>query len=114
VPVDEQIASAIGLLVADLTGHAATSSWAFVDRDIVVCRLERGATKAERDLLAAGQAEIVRQRRDALVRDQLVAAVEQITGRTVQMAMSGILGEAWLDVFVLEPDPETRQLDTAD
>jgi hypothetical protein len=38
------------------------------------------------------------------LREQLIAAVERLTGRTVRMFLSGILGESWVEVFVLDPD----------
>jgi uncharacterized protein YbcI len=103
------IANEIGRLVAEFTGRGATKSRAFVYDDVVVCLLEDGATKAERNLVAAGKDELVRIQRDALQRameTQLVASVERLTGRTVGTFLSGIstLGESSVEVFVLEAD----------
>jgi uncharacterized protein YbcI len=107
-PLDAAIANEISKLVADLTGRPATTARAFVDPDVVVCQLEDAATKAERKLLAAGEGEFVREQRDALIKEQLVAVVERLTGRTVQMFLSGILGESWVEVFVLDSDGTER------
>jgi uncharacterized protein YbcI len=102
-PLNAAIAGEISRLVVDLAGHEATGARAFIDQDVVVCQLEGAVTKAERDLVAAGDGELVRQHRDSLMKQQLVAAVERLTGRKVRMFLGGILGESWVDVFVLDP-----------
>jgi uncharacterized protein YbcI len=91
--------------------RGATKSRAFIDQDVVVCLLEDGATKAERNLVAAGKSELVRMTRDAIQRameEQLVTTVERLTGRRVLSFLSGTstLAESSVEVFVLEP--ETR------
>ena len=73
------LANEFGKLVADFTGRGATRSRAFVEQDVVVCVLEDGATRAERNLVAAGKSDLVRVQRDALQRamgPQLIAAVD--------------------------------------
>jgi uncharacterized protein YbcI len=102
--VGAAIADEISNLVAECTGHEATEARAFIDRDVVVCQLDGAVTKAEIELVAAGEGGFVRDQRDALIKEQLVAAVERLTGRTVRMFLGGILGESWVDVFVLDPD----------
>jgi uncharacterized protein YbcI len=107
-PLNAAIANEIGKLIADFTGRGATKSRAFLHQDVVVCVLENGATKAEENLVAAGRDELVRVQRDALQRvmePALVAAVERLTGRAVRTFLSGssTLGEASVEVFVLEP-----------
>jgi uncharacterized protein YbcI len=102
------LANEIGKLVADFTGRGATRSRAFLHNDIVVCLLENRATKAEANLIAAGQTELVRIHRDALQRameKELVAVVERLTGRTVRTFLSGTStpGADSAEVFVLEP-----------
>jgi uncharacterized protein YbcI len=103
-PLNAAIADEISKLVAEFTGHEATGSRAFIDRDVVVCQLDGAVTKAEINLVDAGDGEFVREQRDALIKEQLVAAVERHTGRSVRMFLSGILGESWVDVFVLDSD----------
>jgi uncharacterized protein YbcI len=101
------LANEIGKLVADFTGRGATRSRAFLHQNAVVCLLENDATKAESNLVAAGQAELVRTQRDALQRamePHLVAIVERLTGRAVLKFLSGTStpGEDSVEVFVLE------------
>ncbi len=103
------LANEIGKLVADFTGRGATKSRAFIQQDIVVCLLQDGATRGERNLVAAGNAELVRRQRDALQRamgPQLIAAVERLTNRTVDVFLSGTdeHGESSIEAFVLEPE----------
>jgi len=103
------IANEIGRLMAQFTGRGAPRSRAFIDQDVLVCLLEDGATRAEANLVAAGNAELVRRGRDALQRamePQLVAAVERLTGRTVRSFLSGTstLAESSVEVFVLDAE----------
>ena len=103
------IANELGKMISEFVGRGATRSRAFVHNDVVVLLLEDGATRAEVNLVAAGRAELVRQARDALQRameDDLVAAVERLTGRTVRTFISGLStqGESASEVFVLEPE----------
>jgi uncharacterized protein YbcI len=79
------------------------------NNDVIVLLLEDGATRAEVNLVAAGREELVRQQRDALQRameDDLISAVERLTGRTVRTFLSGLSteGESAVEVFVLEPE----------
>ena len=103
------LANELSKLVADFTGRGAQRSRAFLHQDLVVCVLEDGATNAEKNLVAAGQADLVRQGRDALQRAmaaQLTEAVERLTQRTVRTFLSGsdYTGAASIEAFVLEPE----------
>jgi uncharacterized protein YbcI len=107
------ISNEIVRLVADFTGRGATKSRAFIHQDVVVCLLEDGATKAESNLVAAGNAELVRTSRDAIqqaMEQQLVSTVERLTGRRVRSFLSGTstLAESSVEVFVLEPETQTE------
>ena len=104
------LANELGKLIADFTGRGATRSRAFVHQDLVVCVFEDGATRAERNLVAAGKSDLVRIQRDALQRamgPQLVAAVERLTDRTVRTFLSGTdeEGGCSIEAFLLEPEP---------
>ena len=108
------IANELGRMISDFVGRGANKSRAFVHNDVVVLLLEDGATRAEVNLVAAGQAELVRRQRDALQRameDQLVAAVERITGRTVRTFLSGLStdGASAVEMFVLEPEADAEK-----
>jgi uncharacterized protein YbcI len=103
------IANEIGKLTADFIGRGSERSRAFIAGDVVVCLLENGATKGEHNIAAAGRPDVVRLGRDILQRameDQLVAAVERLTGRKVRTFLSGSStpGDSAVEVFVLEPD----------
>ena len=105
------ISNELGKLVAEFTGRGATRSRAFIHQDLVVCLLEDGATRAERNLVAAGKPELVRLQRDALQRalaPQLIAAVERLTGRIVRVFMSGTdeSGGSSVEAFMLETSAE--------
>lgn len=102
------LANELGKLIAEFTGRGAQKSRAFIDQDLVVCVLEDGATNAERNLVAAGKADLVRLQRDALQRAQgpeLISAVERLTQRKVRIFMSGTdeNGGTSIEAFVLEP-----------
>ena len=111
-PMGAAIANELGKMISEFVGRGATRSRAFVYNDVVVLLLEDGATRAEVNLVAAGRAELVREQRDVLQRameEQLVAAVERLTGRTVRTFLSGssTQGESAVEVFVLEPEALT-------
>ncbi len=104
------LANEIGKLFADFSGRGATRSRAFLHQDVVVCLLEDGATRAERNLVAAGKADLVRLQRDALqyaLAPQLIDAVQRLTGRHVRTFLSGTdeAGGSSVETFVLEPVP---------
>jgi uncharacterized protein YbcI len=103
------LANEIGKLVADFTGRGARRSRAVVYQDLVVCLLEDSATNAERNLAAAGRADVVRLQRDAVQRvmgPQLIEAVERFTHRKVRTFLSGSDndGGSAIEAFVLEPE----------
>jgi uncharacterized protein YbcI len=107
--LNSALANELGKLVADFTGRGAQRSRAFLHQDLVVCLLEDGATNAEKNLVAAGKSDLVRQTRDALQRamaQQLIAAVERLTNRTVRTFFSGSdeSGGSSIEAFVLEPE----------
>jgi uncharacterized protein YbcI len=101
------LANEVGRFIAEFTGRGAQRSRAFVDQDVVVCVLEDGATNAERNLVSAGRADLVRLQRDALQRamgPELIELVERLTRRTVRGFLSGSdeSGAAAVEVFLLE------------
>ena len=112
------LANELGRLIADFTGRGAQRSRAFLHQDMVICLLEDGATSAEKNLVAAGKADLVRQGRDALqhaMAPQLVSAVESLTRRSVRSFLSGTdhAGATSIEVFVLEPENTAAGLDAA-
>lgn len=104
------LSNEIGKPIADFAGRGATRSRAFIQQDLFVCLFEDCATRAERNLVAAGKSELVRHQRDALQRamaESLTAVVERLTGRTVRTFLSGMDEDAGsaVEVFILEPEP---------
>src|SRR6185503_4693653 len=84
--LNAEIANAVVGIIAEFTGHGPSRSRAFVHEEVVVCLLEDGLTRAERNLIAAGRQDLVDELRDAFQRstkERLVASVEHLTGRTV-------------------------------
>lgn len=113
------LANELSKLVADFTGRGATRSRAFVHQDLVVCLLQDGASRGERNLVAAGKSELVRLQKDALqhaMAPQLIAAVERLTGRTVRTFLSGTdeEGMSAMEAFVLEPEPPEAEQTSRD
>jgi uncharacterized protein YbcI len=103
------LANELGKLIADFTGRGATRSRAFLHQDLVVCVLEDGATRAELNLIAAGESELVQLQRAALQRamgPRLIAAVEHLTRRKVRTFLSGNDERAGssIEAFLLEPE----------
>jgi len=113
-PSSGQLASAISnavvSLFADYLGRGPTRARTAFGRDLVTVVLEETLTKAERRLVAEGEVETVLDTRRTFqrtMRDDLVAAVERLTGRTVTAFMSDQHANPDLsvEVFVLEPEP---------
>ena len=113
------LANELGKLIADFTGRGATRSRAFIHQDLVVCLFEDGATRAERNLVAAGKSELVQLQRAALQRamgPRLIAAVERLTSRKVRMFLSGTDedGGCAIEAFLLEAEPAVSGRETSD
>jgi len=101
------IANEIGHLLADFTGRGATRSRAFVHDDVVVCLLEHSLTKAEQNLVTAGEAGAVRRLRDVFqsaMETELIGIVERLTGTRVRAFVSGtnVSTDTSTEVFLLE------------
>ena len=80
------ISNAVVRLHKKYFGKGPTKARAYFDGDVVTCVLSDVYTRAERTLLENGHTATVLNHRHALqeaVRDEFVAAIEQITERTV-------------------------------
>src|SRR5947209_16762128 len=85
--------NAITKLHRQYYGRGAASSRSLVGRDHIVCFLEDIYTTVERTLIEDGKFETVAATRQAFqmtLRDDFVAAVEEITGRRVVTFMSQV------------------------
>ncbi len=85
------ISNAVVRLLAEYTGRGPTKARTYINEDYIAVVLQDTLTKGERSLVRDGKTELVLATRKAyqntMSRD-LVAAVEQLTGRTVYAFLS--------------------------
>lgn len=114
--VTAKISDEIVRLLAAETGHGATRAWTTLGDDLIVCVLQGVLSKGEQNLVRNGTREIVLRTRHAyqeMMERDAVAAVEQISGRTVRAFTSAnhLDEDIAVEIFVLEPlgdgSPET-------
>ncbi len=94
-------------LMSAYTGRGPTKVWTSIDQDLVSVVLRDTLTKGERSLVADGRAELVLGMRKAYqqtMRNELIAAVERLTGRKVIAFLSDnhIEPDIAIECFVLE------------
>jgi uncharacterized protein YbcI len=90
------ISNAVVGLLHDYTGRGPTHARTTIGPDTIVVTLRDSLTKAERTLASRGQAlEVLAMRRafQNTMKDDLIAAVERLTGRTVEAFLSDNLYE---------------------
>ncbi len=102
------ISNAVVGLLHDYTGRGPTHARTTIGPDTIVVTLRNSLTKAERKLAGCGQAlEVLAMRRafQKTMRDDLVAAVERLTSRTVEAFLSDNLHDpdVAVEVFLLAP-----------
>ena len=107
-PLAAAITTKVVQVFGDYTGRGPTRGRTFINENLVSCLLQDTLTKPERSLVAAGEVDTVlevRRRFQATMRDDLVAAVEELTGREVAVFMSEnhVDPDVALESFVLEP-----------
>jgi uncharacterized protein YbcI len=108
------IAGAIVRIQREYIGRGPTRARAFYRRDVIVVVMEDTLTKAERSLASGGETESVvqmRRRYQDTMRDQMVEAVEELTGSKVVAFMSDnhVDPDMTAELFVLnEPLPAQR------
>ncbi len=105
-----RISTQVVALFKEYTGRGPTKCRTTIRDNLVVCLLEDTLTKAERSLIADGKQDEVLQTRHSFqmtMRADMVAAVEEATGRSVIAFMSDNHVEPDLacEIFVLEPEP---------
>jgi uncharacterized protein YbcI len=104
-----EISNAISRLHKEFIGRGPTNSRTTIDGNLVVCLLEGGYTRAEQTLNANDKGDLVAAGRLGLqdaMRQAMIAAVEQITGRRVYSFMSAndLEQNHQVEVFVLTPE----------
>lgn len=102
------ISKAVVKLLHEFTGRGPTKARTTIGADSVVVTLRDSLTKAERTLASHGQAtEVLAMRRafQNTMRSDLIAAVELLTGRTVEAFLSDNLHEpdVAVEIFLLHP-----------
>ena len=111
---DGQLATAIASMVVQVlrqyTGRGPTKSRTYVNEDLIVVVLQGTFTPAERSLVADGKGDVVLTSRRALhniMRADLIAGVEELTGRTVFAFLSdnSIEPDVKIKSFLLAPQP---------
>ena len=88
-----QLSREIVQLHARLYGRGPTKARSYLQSDYAVCILEEIFTTAERTLIGAGSSEHVRETRKKFqeaVKEEFVAVVERITGRSVRVFLSQV------------------------
>lgn len=98
-------------LFSEYTGRGPTRVRTTVRENVVLCVAQDNMTKGERRLVEAGEADMVvsiRRKFQATMRDDLVAGVEMLTGRSVVSFMSDHDAETdhAAEIFVLDGEPE--------
>ncbi len=102
------ISNAVVGLLHDYTGRGPTRARTTIGADTIVVTLRDSLTKAERTLAERGQStEVLAMRRafQDTMRDDLVAAVESLTGRTVEAFLSDNLHDpdVAVEIFLMNP-----------
>lgn len=105
-----RISNRVVHLMSAYTGRGPTKAWTSIDSELISVVLRDTLTKGERSLLADGRAQLVLDMRKAYqstMRHDLVAGVEEITGRKVIAFLSDnhIEPDIAIESFVLEPLP---------
>lgn len=97
---------------ADHIGRGPTKARTYINNGVITCLLEDTLTRAERTLLTTGGKQRVLDMRRSLrdtMREELVGAVEQLTGRQVRATISGTQVEPDISSFVFVLDGATSE-----
>ena len=107
--VSSQICDTAVRLLREYTGRGPTKAKATINTDSVLVVLGDTLTRGERQLAATGKADRVLQLRhdfQLVMRDELVDAVEDATGRKVIafMSQNHIDPDLAVELFILQPE----------
>jgi len=105
------ISNRVVQLVSEYTGRGPTRARTYLNDSMVVCVLRDTLTKGERVLVARGQLQAVidvRRTFQRTMRDEMTAAVEELTGRPVIAFMSDhhVDPDVAVEIFMLGGEPE--------
>jgi uncharacterized protein YbcI len=115
--VSAEISTAAVRIVAEYTGRGPTKAHTVINRDSVLILLGDTLTKGERSLAGKGMSDHVRETRrlyQSAMREDLIGAVEEHTGRRVIAFMSDnhVDPDMAAEVFVLDSLPGTERDDS--
>ncbi len=110
--VAAQVQNQMVRLLVRYTGRGPTKTRTTVNTNLIAVIFQDTLTKAEMNLVAAGQAQSVTDMRrtfGGLMRQEATEIVEEVTGRRVRTMLSDVDPEANIaaQIFVLEPVSET-------
>jgi uncharacterized protein YbcI len=102
------ISNAVVRLLSEYTGRGPTKARTYIDEDLITVVLQDSLTKGERSLLRDGEVALVLANRKAFqnsMADDMVAAVEQLSGRSTTAFLSAnhIDPDIAVESFVLAP-----------
>ncbi len=102
------ISNAVVRLLSEYTGRGPTMARTLVGEELITVVLRDTLTKGERSLVSRGEEALVLGMRKAYqrtMRDDLVAAVEEISGRTVAAFLSDnhVDPDVAIETFILAP-----------
>lgn len=102
------IANATVRLLAEYTGRGPTKARTYIHEDFIAVVVQDALTKGEHSLVRDGKSDLVLSTRKAYqqtMRQELVTAVEDITGRTVHAFLSDNHADpdVGVECFVLSP-----------
>ena len=112
------ISNAVVGLLHDYTGRGPTRARTTIGADTIVVTLRDSLTKAERTLADRGQStEVLAMRRafQDTMRSDLIAAIEALTGRTVEAFLSDNLHEpdVAVEIFLMNPHDSDGRRESA-
>jgi uncharacterized protein YbcI len=110
--LNSAISKQVVRLYSDYTGRGPTRVRTTIRDTVVLCMAYDSMTKGERRLVEAGEAETVvsiRRKFQMTMRDDLVGAVELLTGRTVISFLSDhdAVTDHAAEIFVLDGEPQS-------
>ncbi len=106
-------------LMSRFTGRGPTKARTTLDTNVLVVLLEDTLTKAEKNLVAAGEEEAVLHMRRTFqetMHDDAVAKIEELTGRRVVSFLcdTDVQNDVAAEVFVFDGQPATGGVQTAE
>jgi uncharacterized protein YbcI len=110
--LNSAISKQVVRLYSEYTGRGPTRVRTTIRDTVVLCIAYDSMTKGERRLVEAGEVETVvsiRRKFQLTMRDELVGAVELLTGRTVISFLSDhdALTDHAAEIFVLDGEPQS-------